>query len=139
MAPIDQLKGFWGISGGCWLIFGLYICIRIERFIVRRYEQETDLLDTVYFREHATFTRYLPDFFSSAIYTGHLLTFLWGWNFHRKRKPYRDIKDANEVIRYFSSQEIRWVKLFAISFVIIAAHGIVYFIFRSVWPEVFGR
>jgi uncharacterized Tic20 family protein len=127
------------VSLCAWGLYCLYLCVRIEKFIVKRYEQETDLLNTIYFREHATFTRYLPNFFSSALYTGHLLTFLWAWKFHKRRKPYRDIKDANEVIRYFSNQEIRWVKLFAISFVIIAAHGIVYFIFRSVWPEVFGR
>jgi hypothetical protein len=36
-------------------------------FIVKRYEQQTSLLDTVFFKEHATFTRYIPDFFSSAM------------------------------------------------------------------------
>jgi hypothetical protein len=134
---IEYLKRIWSISGAFWLLFCIYIIIRIERFIVKRYEQETDLLDRVYFREHATFTRSVPNFFSSALYMSHLLTFIWGWNYFRKKKPYRDIKEANEVIRYFSPREIRWVKWFAISCLIITIHGIVYYVFQFIWPEVF--
>lgn len=136
---IEHFAQVFAVSLCVWGLYCLYCSIRIERFIVKRYEQETDLLNTVYFREHAIFTRYIPDFFSSALYAGHLLTFLWGWNFHRKRKPYRDIKDANEVIRHFSNREIRWVKWFAISFLIVATHGIMYYVFRFIWPEVFSR
>ena len=40
-------------------LFCLYTSFRISRFIVKRYEQETGLLNTVFFKEHATFTRYL--------------------------------------------------------------------------------
>jgi len=127
------------LSGCFWLLFGLYISIRIQRFIVKRYEQETDLLNGVYFKEHATFTRYLPDFFSSTLYTSHLLTFIWGWNYFKKRKAYRDINNAKDVIRHFSTQEIRWVKWFAIIGLMLTIHGVCYFIFRSIWPEVFGR
>ncbi len=139
MMPIDHLKGLWGISLCSWGLYGLYIIIRIVRFIVKRYEQETVLLDTVYFKEHATFTRHLPDFFSSALYTSHLLSFIWCWNYCRKKKPFRDIKNADEVIRHFSKKEIRMVKWFAICGLIIAIHGIAYYVFRFIWPEVFSR
>ena len=137
MTALDHFKGIFGISGGFWMIFCVYVSIRIERFIVKRYEIETDLLDTVYFREHATFTRYIPDFFSSAIYTGHLLPFIWGWRFFRKRKVYRDIDKAEDVIRLFSTKEIKWVKWFAITCLIIAIHGIAYYIFGFIWPDEF--
>jgi hypothetical protein len=138
MTYVDHLLGIWGMSLCTWGVFGLYTSIRIERFIVKRYEEETDLLNTIFFKEHATFTRNIPNFFSSAMYTSHLLMCLWGWWLYAKRKAFRDIKDPIFVIRYFSQKEIRWVKWFAISFMIIASHGIAYGIFRSVWPEVFS-
>ena len=138
MTPIEHLKGIWGLSGAIWLLLGIYISIRIERFIVKRYEEETDLLDSIYFKEHATFTRHLPDFFSSALYTSHLTTFIWVWNYVKKRKAYRDIEDAQQVLRHFSKQEILRVKGFTVSIAILVIHGIAYLVFRSVWPEVFG-
>ncbi len=138
MTSLDHIIGLWGLSSGFWALFGLYICIRIERFIVKRYERETDLLNTVYFKEHATFTRSIPDFFSSALYTAHLLTFIWGWNTFKKRKVYRDIKEADDVIRHFSNKEIRLAKWFAISGLIFIIHCIAYYCFKSTWPEVFN-
>ena len=137
MMPIDHLKGFWSLSGGFWLIFCLYVSLRIERFIVKRYEQETQLLDTVFFKEHATFTRYIPNFFSSAMYTAHLLMCLWGWGLYKNRKMYRDIESPEIVTRHFSTKEIRQAKWFAISGLIFFSHGIAYYIFKSIWPEVF--
>jgi len=139
MTTIDHLKGLWGISLCAWGIFALYTSFRIRRFIVKRYEQETDLLDAVYFKEHATFTRALPDFFSSPLYIAHLTTFVWGWNYCKKRKAYRDIQNAEDVTKHFSEKEIRRVKWFAINGLILIAHGIAYYIFRSIWPEVFSR
>jgi hypothetical protein len=104
---------------------------------VRRYEDETDLLSTVYFREHATFTRYIPNFFSSALYTSHLLSIVYLWNYCRKKKPYRDIEDANDVLRHFSAREIHKVRWFAITFIILVIHGIAFYTFKFLWPEVF--
>ena len=138
MTSLDYLKGFWGISLCSWGLFCVYISIRIERFIVKRYEQQTDLLDTIYFREHATFIQYIPNFFSSAMYTSHLLTFIWGWKYFRKKKPYRDIIKADDIVSNFSIKEIRQAKWFAISVLIIIIHGIAYYIFRSIWPDVFS-
>ena len=120
------------------MLFAFYNSLRIRRFIIKRYEQETDLLNTVFFKEHATFTRYIPDFFSSPLYILHLTTFVWGWNYFRKRKAYRDIKNAEDVTMYFSPKEIRRVKWFAINGIILIAHGIAYLIFRSIWPEAFS-
>jgi len=139
MTPIDLFAGLWGLSLCAWGIFGLYISIRIERFIVKRYEQETDLLDTVFFREHATFTRHIPDFFSSAMYASHLLMCVWGWWLYARRKAFRDIKDPFFVIQHFSRQEIRRVKWSAIIYLVLALYGVTYLIFRSIWPEVFSR
>ncbi len=138
MTPLDHLKGIWSLSGGFWLLYAFYTSFRIRGFIIKRYEQETDLLNTVYFKEHATFTRYIPDFFSSAMYTAHLISFLWYWNYFKKKKPYRDIKDAKDVLQHFSSKEIGRVKWFAINGLILIFHGIAYYIFRAIWPEVFN-
>jgi exosortase/archaeosortase len=139
MTYVDHLIGIWGISLCAWGIFGLYTSIRIERFIVKRYEEETDLLNTIFFKEHATFTRYIPDFFSSAMYTSHLLMCLWGWWLYAKRRVFRDIKDPFVIIQHFSIREIRRVKWFAISCLVVALHGVAYFLFRSIWPEIFGH
>lgn len=138
MTPIDHLKGMLSISACAWVVFGLYIAIRIERFIVKRYEHETNLLDTVFFKEHATFTRYIPDFFSSALYSSHLLMCLWGWRIYRNRKMYRDIDGPEIVMQHFSAKETRQVKWFAISGLIVVIHCIAYYIFRSIWPDVFS-
>jgi hypothetical protein len=50
---------------------------------------------------------------------------------------YRDIDNPKTVTRHFSKKEIRKAKWFAISGLIIVAHGIGYYVFRSIWPEVF--
>lgn len=119
-----------------WGIYGLYVSIRIERFIVKRYELETDILDTVFFKEHATFTRQIPNLFSSAMYTSRLLMLLWGWRIFKGRKMYRNIKDTASIIKHFSKKEIRLVKCFAISACIVAVHGVIYYILKFFWPEV---
>jgi exosortase/archaeosortase len=135
----DILFDLLTISGCSWTLFSLFVSIRIERFIVKRYEQETDLLDTVFFSEHATFSRYLPNLLSSTMYTTHLLMCVWGWWLYEKRKAFRDIKDPYVIIRHFSKKEIRWAKWFAVSCTIVAIHGVAYLVFRSIWPEVFSR
>ncbi len=137
MIPIDHLKGILSISACAWLLFSIYISIRIERFIVKRYEKETDLLTTDFFREHVPFAKYIPNFFSSAIYTGHLSMCLWGWRYFRTKKVYKDIKDSSYVTHKFTKKEIRRVKWFAISCLIIITHGIAYYSFKSIWPEAF--
>ena len=139
MNSIEHFAQAFAISLCAWGLISLYISIRIERFIVKRYEEETDLLNTVFFKEHATFTRNIPDFFSSAMYASHLLMCVWGWWLYARRKVFRDIKDPFSVIQHFSQKEIRQVKWSAISYLILALHGIAYLIFRSIWPEVFSR
>lgn len=136
MTPLDFLKGIWGLSLCSWGLYCLIISFRIERFIVQRYEIETDLLDTVFFKEHATFTRYIPNFFSSAMYSAHLLMCLWGWGFYKNRKMYRDIDSAESVTRHFSNKEIRLVKWFGISGIIVISHFIVYYLLKFLCPEV---
>ncbi len=143
----DSFKFFieiFSVSFGIWMILGLYVAFRIERFIVKRYEKETGLGQTRYFKEQMPFARSIPDFFSSALYTAHLLLFVWGWKIvkfikekRRKVKYYDDIDSPEDVIQYFSRKEIRRVKTFAIIGFIVIAHGIAFFIFKSIWPEVF--
>lgn len=145
MTAIDHIRGIWGLSGGFWLLYGLYTALSIQRFIVKRYEEETDLGRTMYFSTAMPFAKCLPDFFSAPLYTGHLLSFIWGWKvisfIKEKRKKvhyYDDIDSPNDVARYFSKKEIRKVKRFAAIGCIIIAHGIVYYIFKAIWPEVFS-
>ncbi len=144
MTTIDHLAGILALSGGFWMILGLCIGLSIQRFIVDRYEQETNLSQTVFFSQYMPFAKYLPDFFSSPLYIGHLLSFVWCWRLvkyikenRNKVKYYADISSPEDVIRHFSKKEIRKVKWFAISCLIIAAHMATYYIFGFIWPEVF--
>ncbi|MCP3874127.1 MAG: hypothetical protein GY699_13325 [Desulfobacteraceae bacterium] len=138
MTHIDHFVGLFSLSSCSWGIYCFYISIRIERFIVKRYEKETDLLDTVVFKKHTTFIRYIPNFFSPALYSSHLLMCLWGWKFYSKRKTFRDIKNPEYVTHNFSSKEIQRVKRFGISGLIVTLHVIAYYIINSIWPEVFN-
>ena len=144
MTTIDHLAGILALSGGFWMILGLCIGLSIQRFIVDRYEQETNLSQTVFFSQYMPFAKYLPDFFSSPLYIGHLLSFVWCWRLvkyikenRNKVKYYADISSPEDVIRHFSKKEIRKVKWFAISCLIISAHMAAYYIFGFIWPEVF--
>lgn len=87
MTPIDHLAVLWALSLCSWGIFCFYLLIRIDRFIVKRYEQQTDLLNTLYFMEHAVQSRYAPMFISSGVYMAHLLSIAWCWNYVRKKNP----------------------------------------------------
>jgi hypothetical protein len=133
----DLLVDIFAFSGCFWGLYGLYVSIRIQRFIVKRYEQETGLLDTVFFREHAILTRYIPDFFSSAMYSSHLLMCLWGWWLYARKKMFRDSEGPFFDTQHFSQKEARLVKWFAISCLIAALHGVASLQFRSIWPQIF--
>jgi hypothetical protein len=63
----------------------------------------------------------------------------WGWRLYGKRKIFRDVRSPAVVVRHFSEKELRRVKWFAINGIILVAHAIAYFIFRSIWPEAFSR
>jgi hypothetical protein len=57
-----------------------------------------------------------------------------------KQVTYFDDIDSPEfVTRHFSSKEIRRVKMVAFIGLILFIHGIAYYIFRSIWPEIFGQ
>lgn len=145
MTAPELIAGIWGLSLCSWGLFALWTGLSIQRFIVKRYEVETDLSQTVYFSQLMPFAKYLPDFFSSPLYLGHLLSFVWGWRvvkfIKEKRKMiyyYDDIDSPEDVTRHFSEKEIRKAKRFIISCFIVIGHGIGYCIFRSIWPEVFN-
>ena len=141
---IELLIDLFALSLCSWGLFCLFSGLSIQRFIVKRYEKETDLFQTIYFSQLMPFAKYLPDFFSSPLYICHLLSFVWGWRFVKfikeKRKKvnyYDDINCPEDVTRHFSKREIRRVKRFPIIGFIVIIHGIAYYIFRSIWPEVF--
>lgn len=138
MTPVEYLSGLWAFSLCFWGLYGVYTSIRMQMFIVKRYEKETDLLKTICFMEHFTFTRYLPNNLSGVIYGGHLLMCVWGWWFYGKRKIFRDIQDPSFVTQHFTKKEIRRVKRYAITGLIVVMHGIAYVIFRFIWPEAFA-
>jgi hypothetical protein len=132
------LLDFWALSICAWLIYVFYITLRVQRFIVKRYEVETDLMDTIFFKENATFTRIVPSFFSSTMYTVHLLMCLWGWRIFRKQKVFRDVDNPSKVVNHFSSAELSKVKRSAVGVLIVVLHGIAYYAFKYIWPEIFG-
>jgi hypothetical protein len=135
---VENIAGILSLTGCIWLLVSLFVAIRVQRFIVKRYEKETGLLNTVYFTEHATFTRSLPGFISSALYVAHLISFVWIWDYCKRKKPYRDIKESSEVTHLFSDAEIRRVKWFVINGAIVLAHFAAYFVISFFWPESFN-
>lgn len=135
---LELLFGLIALSAGFWMLYGLYAALRVQWFIVDRYERETDLMSSVFFREHATFTRALPYFFSSAIYVGHLLMCLWGGRLYGNKKAFRDVTDPSLIVGYFSHKEIQKVKKIAVSGLIVTIHMIAIYLFRFLWPESLG-
>ena len=126
------------ISGGFWGIFGFYYMVKVHLFIEKRYREETDLLNTIYFKEHYTFASSLPILLSAMAYVTHLTSFIWGWNYFKKKKPFRDIKNADEVLRYFSNKEIRRVKRFLFCGVLFILHAMAFQILKIIWPDAFS-
>jgi hypothetical protein len=137
MMRAEYIDVIFSISCGFWLIYCFYISIRVQRFIVKRYEEETDLLNTVFFKEHATYSRYIPDFFSTATYATHLMFCLWGWRLYKNKKPFRDIDEPEKITQHFSVKEIRKVKRLSISLIAVCLHGAAFYIFSFIWPAVF--
>ena len=133
---LEYVITLFAFSGGLSILFCLYISIRMQWFIVRRYEVETNLLETIFFKEHANFSKFLPGFFSCAMYASHLLMLLWGWRLYKTKRMYRDIEDPTIVIRNFSKKEIRIVKQFGISSLVVLAHALVLFVFKLVSPKI---
>lgn len=123
------------ISACAWLLYGMYNIFQVQFFIVKRYEKETDLLTMVFFKDHATFTRFVPGFLSSSIYSAHILMCLYGWPLFGNKKAFRDITDPNTVIRHFSKKEITRIKLHSLSLVVVLFHFTVLGVFRIIWPE----
>jgi len=123
-----------GLSGGFWIIYVLYTAIRIQWFIVKRYEIETDLMESIFFKEHATFTCVVPPFFSSAMYTAHLLMCLWGWRIFCNKKVFRDVDNPSKVLCHFTENELRRVKKYGISSIILVLHMIALYIIDYVMP-----
>jgi hypothetical protein len=138
MSMVDICIFFFGLSGCFWITFGLYVAVRIQWFIVKRYEIETDLMDSIFFKEHATFTRAVPPFFSSAMYTAHLLMCLWGWRIFHNKKVFRDVDNPSKVTMKFSKRELKRVRMYGISCILIALHGIAFYILRYIRPEIYG-
>jgi hypothetical protein len=140
---MSLFKSIYSFSACGWLVFGLYLVFSVQRFIVKRYEQETNLSDTKFFKEHLPFTKHLPSFFRSTVYSCHLILFTWAWKAIQKGKArkriryYDDINTQRDVMRYFSQQEIRRVKLVVIVLVIITAHVIGMDVVDWIWPDIF--
>ena len=135
-------KSIYSISASAWLILGLYLILSVQRFIVRRYEKETKLGEMMFFNEYLIFTRHLPSFFRSSIYSCHLILIAWGWSIVKKSKEkqkikyYDDIETPEDVMQYFSKKEVRRVKLVILTLIIITAHVIGMDVLDWIWPGI---
>jgi hypothetical protein len=144
---IDSFSDHFALSFGFWMLYTLYTSFRIKLFIIKRYEKETNLSQTKYFKEWMPWTKHMPSFLKSVHYASHLWTFC---SFRknnnsdkilkkiRKNKMYDDILTPEQVTRHFSQKEIRRLKKYMVFAVISGIHAIAYFIFRFIWPEAFG-
>ncbi len=137
MTLLDHFIGLFSLSVGFWGLFCLYCIFSVKKFIVKRYEHETNLTDTIFFNEHFTFAKYKPDFLKSGLYATHLTMCLWAWRFYGKKKIFRDIDNPEIVISHFSKKEIFRVKRVVVIAGIITFHCIAFYIIRYIWPEVY--
>lgn len=115
-----------------WIILCLMIHFLVMRFIVPRYEKETNLGDTIFFTERMPITRYLPAFWSSIGYAAHLLFCLRLWKWRKKFKGsifLRDLGNAEQVTGHFSKKEIWLVYLDVISLIIGTIHMFFLYLF----------
>lgn len=137
------LKSIYSISACTWLLFGIYLILSVQKFIVKRYEQETKLSETKFFYDYLKFTKHLPSFFRSSIYSCHLILFVLGWNIVKKSKEkkrirhYDDIEAPEDVLQYFSKKEIQRVKFTFLALIIITAHLIGMDVLEWIWPGIF--
>ena len=138
MTPLEHLAGLLGISLGFWLLFCFYSIFSIKRFIVNRYEKESNLTDTIFFKEHFPFYKYQPKFFVCGLYATHLLICVWGWRVYGKRKIFRDIQYPEEITGNFSINEIRRAKRVVIVVGVVIAHCIAIYLFGWIWPDSFA-
>ena len=146
MTVLDHINGIFSISFCFWLIYTLYITIRVRLFIIKRYEQETKLSQTKFFRERAPWAPYFPALLRSQFYSSHLWKFVVYWNndrFAREKKKgtiaiYDDIATPGHIISHFSIKEIKLVKRVAYVLLLLALHGIVFSGFQMIWPETFS-
>lgn len=126
------------LSGGFWALFWFILHLLIMRFIVSRYEKETNLGETLYFTEGIPIARYLPAFWSSGIYYFHFLTCLHLWKWRKKFKGsifLRDIDNAEQVTGHFSKIETWLIHLDFISLIITGIHMFLYLCFY--WENIF--
>ena len=135
---MDLMIDLFALRVRSWGICGLYTCFRIGRFIVKRYEQKTGLLNTVLFTNHVPFAKYLPNFFSSEIFTGHLMICLWGWRYFKNKRAFKDKKDSEEIKKHFAEKEIKKVSRYALVVLVFLTHIIIYYTFLLVWPGTFS-
>ncbi|MFZ1986441.1 MAG: hypothetical protein WAU91_18675 [Desulfatitalea sp.] len=136
--PAGLFVELFACSACFWVLFTLFKTFSVSRFIVKRYEQETDLLSTDFFKKLAPFVRYLPNLNSTGAYALHLVMCTWAWRLYRKKKAFCDIDDPKQVTRFFTSKEIRRAQLLLVYFLIAGLHLIAYFVFHYIWPEHFS-
>lgn len=134
MTLTEYLIGFWSLSCGFWMLFYLISNLSASGFLSKRYRLETNLLNTVFFKKHATFIEFLPNFIAGGFFATHLVMCTWGWRFYGKKKMFCDIKDPQYVTQHFSIKEIWRAKIVLLSGVICFTHLLVYFLLRIVWP-----
>ena len=144
---IEEFSDHFALSFGFWMLYTLYTSFRIKLFIIKRYEEETSLSQTKYFKEWMPWAKHMPPFLRSAHYASHLSSFCYYNNNSnsdkilkkvRKKKFYDDIKTPEQVARHFSQEEIRRVKKYMLFALITGVHAILYLIFRFIWPETFS-
>lgn len=137
-------KDLYNLSACIWLLICAFLIFSVQRFIVKRYEQETNLSQLQFFNEHLKFSGKLPSFFRSSIYTCHLILFIWGWKMIKKGKEkkniryYNDTGSRDDVLKYFTKQEIFCVKFEVFALIVISLHVIGMDIIGWFWPGLLG-
>jgi len=138
MTPfIELFTELFCLSAFFWGLLWLFVHLSVMRFIVPRYEKETGLIDTIYFKKLMPFAEHIPSFWSSIFYIVHLAFCLWSWRWIQHSKILKDIDSAEDVIGHFSVKEIRRIKLQIVSLIIVGSHFFAFPIIKWKWPGAF--
>jgi hypothetical protein len=122
VTQIEISQKIYLISACIWMLVWVLAHLSVMRFIVSRYEEETGLIDTVYFKKLMPFARNLPSLWSSVFYYMHLLFFFWLWRWIQNAELFNDIDNREQVTGKFSKKEIWLVNLDLASMILAAIH-----------------
>ncbi|MFH1154217.1 MAG: hypothetical protein V1793_10400 [Pseudomonadota bacterium] len=134
--PSDYLNDVICISGILLLLSSLGLFLYFMTFIPKRYEEETDLANLIYFKEHMPIRQYLPRFWAASLYLGHYWACRYFWRWIRNGKPFRDLHDPEHVLKCFSNSERALMDLTLFIYALLFLNMAIFLLIKYYWPGI---